>query len=131
MDSFFRVLFECPELESDLEKELELNIEYNLNPIKDLAELLLHIEQHPAMYLGGESIDFLYSFISGIDYFHKIFNIKFTFTDSFETWLRSNKEMLPTIAGWSQFILIINNFSYTKSLQSFFRLFEEWAEANK
>lgn len=102
--------------------------------MSDLYDLLKKIEKKPAMYVGGQSIFLLESFINGYVLARDELNIPSTdrendFFENFHSWLQQRLDV-KTTKSWSS-IILFRSFSEKNALENFFSLLEEFINRNK
>jgi hypothetical protein len=102
--------------------------------MSDLYDLLKKIEKTPAMYVGGQSLFLLESFMNGYVLARDELNIPSTdrendFFDNFHNWLQQRLDV-KTTKSWSS-IIFFRSFSEKNALKNFFYLLEEFINRNK
>ena len=98
--------------------------------MSDLYDLCKQIENRPAMYVGGQSIFLLESFINGYLWARSELGIPSTerendFFENFHNWLEERLDARTSTKSWSS-IIVFRSFSERQALENFFVLLEEF-----
>jgi hypothetical protein len=92
-----------------------------------INDLIESIKKRPALYISGDSINRLKSFLDGYFFAINLYKIEtedIEFWSDFQSWI-NNYYKITTSQSWAQIILFFSTDEY-HALNEFFKLFDEF-----